>query len=94
MTTFLDLVREYFPDATEQEVLDILWNYTGYPGFWDGDPETCCRAQLQYLKDVGRDQVDAELFEAGEALVAQRIERTPPKGQVAGSNPAESARAA
>ncbi len=50
-TTWLDLVREYFPNASDKEADTILYEYTGFPGFWAGDPVTCCRAQLQTLKN-------------------------------------------
>jgi hypothetical protein len=53
--TWRDLVREYFPDATDKLADWILWEKTGFPGFWnipaDGDtPEACCRKQLAALK--------------------------------------------
>ena len=59
--TPLELVREYFPDVDDYRAGYILWNYTGYPGFFTGDPETCLRDQLQHVKDVGFEQMDAEL---------------------------------
>lgn len=54
--TWIDLVREYFPEVTDEEADCILWGYTGFPGFWnipeDGStPEECCRKQLKELKD-------------------------------------------
>ena len=54
--SWTDLVREYFPDATDEQAGYILWEKTGFPGFWnipqDGDtPEACCRKQLQQFKD-------------------------------------------
>ena len=54
--TYSELVREYFPDATDEEVELILWGKTGYPEFWnigvDGDtPEECLRKQLQDFKN-------------------------------------------
>lgn len=53
---WIDLVREYFPDATDAEADSILWGKTGFPEFWnipeDGNtPEECCRKQLQALKE-------------------------------------------
>lgn len=58
----LDVVREYFPTATDDQALNILWEYTGYPGFWnipeDGaTPEECMRKQLA----AERDRSDAAL---------------------------------
>ena len=49
--TWGDLVREYFPQASDDEVEYILWTHTGYPCFWIGTAEDCCRRQLQELKD-------------------------------------------
>lgn len=62
--TLIDVVKEYFPEATDDEALDILWNYTGYPSFWRGAPMASLREQLQHLKEVGREQVDRELDQA------------------------------
>lgn len=45
------IVREYFPDATDGEVSYILWNHTGFPCFWHGDPETCLRQQLEAYRN-------------------------------------------
>lgn len=49
-----ELVREYFPNASDDEVEHILWTHTGFPCFWnmpkDGNtPEECCRTQLKEL---------------------------------------------
>ena len=49
--TIADVVREYFPDASDEAVDYILWSKTGAPAFWriplDGDtPEACLRTQL------------------------------------------------
>lgn len=57
---FLNLVREYFPEVTDEEALGILWNYTGYPEFWDGDPVKVCREELAHLMEVGPEAVDTE----------------------------------
>ena len=46
----VDIVREYFPDAPDDLADHILWNRTGWPVFWAGDPETCMRQQLQEYK--------------------------------------------
>lgn len=45
--SILDVVREYFPDAPEGEVDHIIWGRTGYPVFWQGDPETSFRRSLR-----------------------------------------------
>jgi hypothetical protein len=68
MTSPRDIIREYFPQAEDDEVDFILWNYTGYPGFWNGNPEQCLRQQVQHLKDVGREVLDAELDAAADDL--------------------------
>ena len=50
--TFKDLVREvadqygHVPPLSDEECMYILWEWTGFPGFFHGDPETCCREQL------------------------------------------------
>lgn len=49
--SWLDLVREYFPQATDAEADMLLWEHTGYPDFWQGDPVECCRRQLAELRD-------------------------------------------
>jgi len=53
--TWNELVKEYFPGISEEEVDYILWEHTGFPAFWlpkDGNtPEECCRTQLQRFKD-------------------------------------------
>jgi len=48
------IVREYFPEANEDDVMYILWNHTGFPEFWnipqDGwSPDQCLRKQLSQL---------------------------------------------
>jgi hypothetical protein len=62
--TFIATVKEFFPEVSDDEAMGILWNYTGYPSFWHGDPKGTLREQLQHLKDVGPEQVDRELDEA------------------------------
>ena len=54
--TWIELVKEYFPDATGEEAEYILWEETGFPAFWDiprdgRTVEECCRKQLQEYKD-------------------------------------------
>jgi len=53
---WVELVREYFPDASDEQAEYILWRETGFPCFWrlgeDGaTPEACYRKQLQEFKD-------------------------------------------
>ena len=63
----VDIVREYFPDATDDFAGYVLWNRTGWPRFWAGDPETCMRQQLQEYKaklasGMTEAQIDDEYF--------------------------------
>lgn len=51
--TWIDIVREFFPGASDGECESILWERTGFPCFWpDGDktPEDNCREQLAQFK--------------------------------------------
>lgn len=53
--TWLELVREYFPKATDEEANGILWECTGFPCFWNIPQngltaEQCCRNQLKDLQ--------------------------------------------
>jgi len=55
--TWNELVKEYFPNATDAEIDGILWGHTSFPAFWrigiDGDTaEACCRKQLQEFKSA------------------------------------------
>jgi len=50
-----DIVREYFPDASDGDIESIVWAETGFPCFWnipeDGNtPEECFRKQLGEFK--------------------------------------------
>ena len=45
----LDLVIRFFPDATDRERLDLLWEFTSYPF---GDPEKI-EEQLLALSEKG-----------------------------------------
>lgn len=54
--TWIEIVKEYFPEATDEEANHILWNETGFPCFWrlgeDGaTPIECCRKQLKEFKE-------------------------------------------
>jgi len=69
----VDIVREYFPDATDEHADGILWSRTGWPVFWAGDPETCMRQQLQEYKaklDAGMTeaQIDDEYLQPFDTL--------------------------
>ncbi len=57
--TPLDIAAEYFPDASKADLDYIIWEHTGFPGFWnipeDGaTPEACFRSQLERYKLHGR----------------------------------------
>lgn len=52
----INIVREYFPGVSDELAGAILWEYTGWPAFWDGDPEMCMRKQLQELRDTRASQ--------------------------------------
>lgn len=50
----IDIIREYFPDISEDHAEVILWEETGFPSFYnipeDGNtPEECLRKQLKLL---------------------------------------------
>lgn len=46
-----DLVREvgkeFGREVTDDEAGMVLWEYTGFPSFWDGNPVDCCTQQLR-----------------------------------------------
>ena len=53
--TFGDIVKEYFPNISDEDMEHIIWSETGFPCFWkipeDGNtPEECFRKQLMDLK--------------------------------------------
>ena len=57
MTTYVDIAREYFPNATDDELNSILWNKTGFPEFFE-EGEKSLREQLATFKravELGRD---------------------------------------
>lgn len=62
--TFAAVVREYFPDATEDFIEFVLWEKTGYPCFWDtDDTEVCLRKQLEeFLLEI---KVNTHKIEVG-----------------------------
>lgn len=46
-----DLVRQVFPKADKKTAEFLLWECTGFPGFWTGDdPIVCCLGQLNEVK--------------------------------------------
>ena len=42
----IELVKEYFPDVSDDVANDILWGRTGFPSFFVGDAEQHFRRQL------------------------------------------------
>jgi hypothetical protein len=49
------IVREFFPSLNDDAVINILWNHTGFPEFWDIPKDgwtasQCLRTQLSKLK--------------------------------------------
>jgi hypothetical protein len=51
--TWVHIVREVFPDATDAQAWDILWRL-GYPSFDapnDSERVTCCRSKLAALEN-------------------------------------------
>ena len=46
--------REYLPDATDADIGFLLWNETGWPCFFDGDPEDCLRLQFAKVRVKAR----------------------------------------
>lgn len=52
MKTVIEIIREYFPEVTDDEAWYILWNETGFPSFWCGEStEKCLRNQLLKFKN-------------------------------------------
>lgn len=41
-----EIAREYFPNESEDFIEGMIWNETGYPHFFQGDPEQRFRLQL------------------------------------------------
>jgi len=57
--TWGDIVKEYFPNATDEWIEFAIWEKTGFPDFWhipqDGKtPEECFRKQIKEFKDTGK----------------------------------------
>lgn len=41
------VAREWGEEPDVDECGYILWNHTGYPSFWTGDPVECCIDQVR-----------------------------------------------
>jgi hypothetical protein len=53
------IAKEYFPEATDEQIGVILWEHTGYPVFWnipeDGWTDVqCLKKQLAELKRMSQ----------------------------------------
>lgn len=51
-----DIVKEYWPEATDEFCEFIIWEKTGYPHFWDipedgATPVECFRKQVAEAKN-------------------------------------------
>lgn len=53
LQTWADLARsvawEFGIDLPYQDADVILWEFTGFPSFWQDDPRECCTEQLRQL---------------------------------------------
>lgn len=51
----LDIVREYFPQCSDDDLKHIAMAHTGFPVWWATEPgesnEDCFRRQLKQFKD-------------------------------------------
>lgn len=68
--TWFDVVREVFPGATDDECDGLLWEHTGFPSFWKGEPIHCALEQLREFKvrvdaigyNAARQEADDEMM--------------------------------
>ena len=54
----IELVKQYFPDADDEYCEYILWNKTGFPSFFIGDPVEHFGNQLERFRvalNIGMD---------------------------------------
>jgi len=56
----IQIAKEILGDLSDDILEFIIWEYTGYPSFFDGNPEECFRAQLREFKELGQQFLDAE----------------------------------
>lgn len=53
VTTYAQIVRsvaaEHKVELTDDQVELILWEHTGFPSFWTGEPASTCAAQVREL---------------------------------------------
>ena len=58
-------------NLTDDNVEYILWEHTGFPGFWDGrDPEACLRRQVNEFFD------ECDKYRAQQAAEQPQISRS------------------
>lgn len=59
------IVKEYYPELKGKKGINnfagyTLWNFTGWPSFWSGDPEMCMREQIKAYADDPQKVVDEQ----------------------------------
>mgnify|MGYP001571155848 CR=1 FL=1 len=54
MDKALKITKEYFPNVTKEELDNILWEYTGFPGFWNIPEDGNTRMFKQSIKKILR----------------------------------------
>lgn len=52
MPTIAEIAREYFPEASDLELEGIVWERTGFPCFFEGEPELSLRRQLAAFRSI------------------------------------------
>lgn len=57
LQTILD---DYLPGESREFQEAVLWECTGWPAFWRGDPEDCLRMQLAVVADALRTCLPSE----------------------------------
>jgi hypothetical protein len=48
MSNTFDVVREFFPDASDDDCGYLLWNHTGYPSFWGQGGRKTVAGSIRY----------------------------------------------
>lgn len=62
--TWLEFVQRYIPDIeTHDDAMDVMWEFTGFPGFYHGDsPLAYFGGQLQKLADIRKPEESLREF--------------------------------
>lgn len=55
----LEIALEFFPEATQRELLDTLFEHTRYPAYGDADPEVGLREDLTFFTNRLKQAADA-----------------------------------